>query len=465
MPMILAVVLAVLWSGSLVAAEPSFRREVAPVLVRRCLGCHSAEKAKGEYHLHSFAAMLQSGETGEKPIVGGAPEKSHLLKLLITTDAAERMPKDADPLKPAEIEVLKNWINAGAKYDGDDPQEPLVAVSLWTHPAAPEAYPRAFPITALAFHPAGDLLAVGGMHEVTFWNPADGKLEKRIGGLAERIYSLAWHSDGKQLAVAAGTPGQMGEVKLIDFTSGSVRHLTTLADAALSVAFSPAGDRLAIGAADRMVRVFELASGKEMVRSAEHSDWVSSVAFSPDAARLVTASRDRTCKVLDAKTGALVTTYAEHNAPVFAIAVPSEGKQALSVGGDGRLHVWLPEDPGYEDKEMKKAKKHQIAAIQAAPSDALAVVLGEKRAYLAATDKAIRELDPAAKSQVRTLAGHSDWVAALSFHGGKKLLASGSLDGEVRIWNVTEKDPAKALQRAFSASPGFQATRDGGPLK
>ena len=69
-------------------------------------------------------------------------------------------------------------------------------------------------MTALAFRPDASLLAVSGYREVLLFDPHDGRLVRRVQGLAERIYDLAFSPDGRLLAVAAGTPARLGEVKL-----------------------------------------------------------------------------------------------------------------------------------------------------------------------------------------------------------------------------------------------------------
>ena len=217
-------------------------------------------------------------------------------------------------------------------------------------------------MTAIALRPDGAELAVGGLHEVTIWNPENGTLVRRLPGFAERIYAIAYTKDGNQLAIAAGTPGQVGEVKIVSAADGAlVRHFGSMADCELSVALSPDESRLAACGADNVVRVYSVASGKEELTLKDHSDWVMSVAWSPDGNRLATASRDKTCKVFDAKSGELVTTFPEHAECVTAIAYLSDGKNAVSCGADNRLRYWLADNPGWENAEkMDKKKRHQI---------------------------------------------------------------------------------------------------------
>ena len=53
-------ILLLLSSQAAIAGEISFKKQIAPILVRRCLGCHNNRKTEGRYALHSFAQMLKS---------------------------------------------------------------------------------------------------------------------------------------------------------------------------------------------------------------------------------------------------------------------------------------------------------------------------------------------------------------------------------------------------------------------
>jgi WD40 repeat protein len=443
-------------ASSVHAQSVSFRNDVAPILVKRCLTCHGEQKFKGEFQLHTFESLMKAGETDEAPVVAGQPDDSYLFQLVTEADADSRMPKVSDKLVDGEIDLIRRWIADGAKFDGDDTAAPIVNAVVWKHPDPVEAYPRPFPVTAVAFRPDGKEIAVGGHHEITIWNSEDGTLQRRIKNVAERTYALRFNNDGSQLAAASGTPGQFGEVKLFNPVDGNlVRHLGSMSDCALGVAFSADGKRLAACGADHKARVFDVASGKQELLIDDHSDWVMGVAFGPDGGKLATASRDKTCKVFDSQTGALLLTYPDHGATVYGVAFNNDGSRVISCGGDNRIRVWHSTDQGYEDKEMKKKKREHIHDIGGFGGEIFHLTLDGSHVFACSSDKTARQYDAENRNQIRQFNGHTEWMFAVDYNPATKRLATGSLDGEVRIWNTEEQDVAKMNLLTFMAAPGY----------
>ena len=87
-------------AAAAVAEDPavSFRREIAPVLHRRCAACHNQENAKGKYRLDTFAALRTAGDTELPSLTPGDLLASEVYERLIATDSTDRMPQKADPL-------------------------------------------------------------------------------------------------------------------------------------------------------------------------------------------------------------------------------------------------------------------------------------------------------------------------------------------------------------------------------
>ncbi len=102
-------------------AAVNFTTQIAPILERSCLNCHSGPKPKGGLDLSSRAAVLRGGQSGEPPILPGQPERSPLVRFV--QDQVEDLempplPKRAQypPLRGQEIDALKAWIAQGAHW-------------------------------------------------------------------------------------------------------------------------------------------------------------------------------------------------------------------------------------------------------------------------------------------------------------------------------------------------------------
>ena len=367
---------------------------------------------------------------------------SEVFQRITSDDPDERMPLDADPLTDEQVALVKRWIEEGGTYDDKDPKAPLATiVPPPVHPSAPETYPHTLPITAIAFSPDGQQVIVGGYHELTVWNPQDGKLIRRIGNVGERSYALAVSPDGKTLVVGGGAPGRLGEVRLFDLAEGKLlKVLGSTSDVVFDVAFNPAGDRLAVAAADGVVRVFDMAKSELQLTITSHSDWVMSVAWNKDSTKLGTASRDKTAKIFDAKTGDLVVTYSGHGKPVQGVAFHPDGKEVYTSAADNKVHQW------------KIADGKKSADVASCGGEVFKLSTSGAFMFAPSADKSIRQFELKTRKQVRQYSSHNDWVLATAYHEGTKRLATGSFDGEVRVWNTEDgKSVATIL-----AAPGYQ---------
>jgi mono/diheme cytochrome c family protein len=424
------ILLAVLPAVSALAAEGgvqpvSFRTEIAPLLQRRCAACHCEESAKGGYRLDSFERLQKPGDGGDAPLVAGTAKESVLFKLLLARDPEDRMPQKADALPDAEIALIGRWLDAGAAYDGGDPARPLAELVRETFlRPAPSRYARPVPITALAFNGDGKRLAVNGYREVTIWDPASGTLVRRLGGMPERISALAWHPKRNLLAVAGGTPGQWGSVALVDVSHGyAVRYLCDLPEVVLCVAFDRDGDTLVAGCGDRTMRIFDASSGKQKRVLRQHADWVQAVAFNPKGSRLVSVSRDRTARVFDTATWEFDATYQGHDTPVLAATFTADGSRIYTAARNGG-HVWHPEQAN---------KRGDLLELN---GDVRQFAAGPFGVAAGCSDGAVRIYQGDGKLPWLTLTGHRDAVQSLAVAPRSEWIASGGADGEVIIWSL-----------------------------
>src|SRR5689334_487650 len=85
------------------AAQPAvdFARDIQPILQANCYECHGPQKTKAHLRLDSRGGIMKGGETGAI-IVAGNSEHSLIVRRVLGLDGDDRMPKDGDPLPPAQ---------------------------------------------------------------------------------------------------------------------------------------------------------------------------------------------------------------------------------------------------------------------------------------------------------------------------------------------------------------------------
>jgi mono/diheme cytochrome c family protein len=95
--------------------------QIKPLLTRHCVSCHGAVKPRGRLRLDTAAAALAGGKGGPA-IVTNRADESPIIAAVRGEGATERMPLKRPPLSEAQIRLLEDWINQGAKaIDGEKP--------------------------------------------------------------------------------------------------------------------------------------------------------------------------------------------------------------------------------------------------------------------------------------------------------------------------------------------------------
>jgi len=115
----LAVAGALLFASAPAAERVQFNRDIRPIFSDTCFACHGPDenKVKGKLRLDSLDAARKGGKSGEPAITPGHPEKSEVMKRLLTKDTDDHMPP-ADfhkVLSKAQIALVEQWIKEGAE--------------------------------------------------------------------------------------------------------------------------------------------------------------------------------------------------------------------------------------------------------------------------------------------------------------------------------------------------------------
>lgn len=104
------------WAGT--AGRVSFMDDVVPILQYRCLECHKTGApgmAFSGLNLETYDGLMKGTRYGPVVIPGNAMVSN--LNVLVEGRAGIRMPHNRKRLTACEIDILRNWVNQGAKND------------------------------------------------------------------------------------------------------------------------------------------------------------------------------------------------------------------------------------------------------------------------------------------------------------------------------------------------------------
>lgn len=106
----------------------SFVKDIAPLLMERCTGCHIAgRQALGNLRLDTFAQLLRGGDSGA--VISGTNADESLLIKKLKGESGQRMPAGGRmPLSEAQISLISTWIEEGSAFDGPSPDTNLQTV-------------------------------------------------------------------------------------------------------------------------------------------------------------------------------------------------------------------------------------------------------------------------------------------------------------------------------------------------
>ncbi len=430
----------------------SFAKEIAPMFQKRCLACHNEGKPRGQLKMDNYNVLLHGGESGALVDL----EKPELSTLIAMIEDGS-MPKDDDPLTQEQIATVTKWISMGARLDaGLNVTSPLIEIMPRpSYLTPPKEYPAPIPVNAIALHQDGIRVVTSGYHELLIWSTENGELTRRIPGVAERVYDLAFMGKSNLIAAATGTPGEVGEVKIFDINTGSmIKSLHVSAAIITGLDFSSDDTHLATCGADGAIHIFDTATWNKTLTIHDHGDWVNDIAWSPDGTKIASASRDKTSKVFDVKTGNNIMTFNGHNNVVTAITFLLKGEEIATGGDDRRLRIW---------KIADASEVRNVAGFGGAITSLK--LLEDGKLLSAATDKKIRIHAAADHKIEKTLIGPTAELLSLDVVSSPLNVASGSLGGEVHMWSLDQDKPirnwlAKPAPAPVVETPKPEATPD-----
>lgn len=276
------------------------------------------------------------------------------------------------------------------------------------------------PVRHAVFTPKGDqIVSAGDDKTIKIWNAADGKEFKSFANEAA-ITHLSLNVDATKIATA----GSDKVVKIWNVADGKTSAAIPMAAPVQSLTLSPNAQRIAVGlteGAANVVRVHDIALGKDVQVFTDHTAPLKSVQFLADNRTLVTASADKTAKLLDV---GVVTALVAHPAGATFTQYHNTGTQIVTAGADKTVKLW----------DLAKANVIKPFGPVADPIKAVAFSRDFTK-IAAATGKIVKVWNVADAKEIVTLT-HAVDVLSLSFSTDNTRIATGAADKQTRLWDI-----------------------------
>jgi WD40 repeat protein len=503
-----------------IAADLEYYRDVYPFLKSNCISCHNKTTTKADLNMETPELMIQGGESGPS-IVPGKSEESLIVKASLHQDDIEMPPPNnksgAVNLSPAEIAILKQWIDQGAKSSVQQDR----AVVLKSYSASVD------PIYSVAMTKDGRYAACGRSNQIFLYDLATRQFVAKISDPAEKngaahrglVQSLSFSPDGSRLAsgsfrevkiwkLDAAKPAANAKKQASAPASGDL--IKKIASAGkvtvLSSAMSADGKQVAIGCEDGSVRVWDVATVKQVIelRGSVHAnqkmaelDWTIAAETLEQAFQKSEIARiEKQDKALDVLLGkakeAIVAMSKVLPEKQKAVPPTTEAKTAAEkTVHDLEAKLADAKDAAVE-KELKAAQDKLITAKMTEVSALAAVTAAESNVKdaeddvkritqskaanaeaIAAANAAITQakatLDKAAADLMalkQSLSKATAKPVAVSFSADAQRVASMLDDGTLRVWAIAsgtaiEESSGNASSTTITTAPdgSFLATK------
>src|SRR5262245_32674770 len=312
-------------------------------------------------------------------------------------------------------------------------------------------------VTALAFGRPVEPKVESRADEAKPSGPLEAVAVRRFEGHTDGVMVVAFSPDGKQALSGGVCYGDRDPtVRLWDVATGKeLRKLEGHTLGVYGLAFLPGGKKAVSGSHDGTIRIWDLESGKELNRYEGHEGTVYGLDVTRDGRLLLTGGEDKTIRLWEIETGKEVRRFEGHTDKVRAVAFSADGKQAVSGGlfSDPTVRVW-------DVETGKELSKYTVAAVPARnrpnigfrkaniygfgpfpfpdePGGISSVAFSPdgKLVLAGCMDNVLRVFELSTGKE-RKLEGHTRQLHGAAFTPDGKRILSGSYDQTVRLWDV-----------------------------
>ena len=423
----------------------TFEEVSAQIFKNRCNSCHNADKQKGGLNLETYTTAMAGGGSG-KVIEAGDSSASTLFGVVMQT-AEPKMPPKSPKIPDAEIELLKQWIEAGALENSGstamvkakpkfefklDPSSmgkpvgpPAMPENLLTEPVVVST--KAPAVVALAASPWAPLVAVGGHKQVLLYGSANSRLVGVLPFPEGSINVLKFSRNGSLLLVGGGRGGQSGLAVVFDVKTGKrVFEIGKEYDAVIAADISPDHGLVALGGPSKIVRVYSTADGQLQFEMKKHTEWITAMEFSPDGVLLATGDRNGGLVVWEAATGREFFDLRGHSAAITDVSWRLDSNVVASSSEDTTVRLW----------EMENGNQIKVWG---AHGPGVASVRFAKDGRLVSTGRdQVAKLWDQNGGQQRAFEGFGDLALEAVFTFDDALVVAADWTGEVRVFQTAD---------------------------
>ncbi len=322
-------------------------------------------------------------------------------------------------------------------------------VEIWDRPPtsqAAEHHGHTGTVTSVAFSPDSQWSASTSVDRtVKLWNASTGQESHTLVGHTVPVQSVTFSSDGTSLLSVGGNYLMPGEVKQWNVSSGQESGKSPIPATRL-VAISPEGTHLASPNVDlilsippgkeQTLKLWDVASGKELQSFKGHLGPMTSVALSSDGNWLASAGgtfgKPGEIKLWNASSGNVTHQWATPTSGSTRVAISPDGRRLTASNPDRTVKVW----DTINGQELFSIKPHTYPTgcmafspdgrWLASGSGLLPTLAGELKLWDAATGQ-----------EKLTLKGHARGINFVTFSPDGTRLASASTDETIKVWDTT----------------------------
>jgi len=257
---------------------------------------------------------------------------------------------------------------------------------------------------------------------IRWWSAINGQPLRSIQMHRGPIYALAISPDGADLA----TIGEDQTVCICDLSTGKRLQVLPISTRGRTVAFSPNGKWLAAGNDDSVITLWNTATGERLRSLNARSGFINSLAFSPDGTWIGFASNDGSTQLWDPASGRIIRFLNDQENGALCLAFSPNGRWLATGYGNGIVRLRDTSSWNSLALDMQTDQVNTLAFSQ-----------DSRRLAIGLQHRAVRICEIPTGKCLQTLNGHTSPLQSVTFSPDGNRLATASMDGTAKVWNVT----------------------------